>query len=154
MFLLNFNLLLFLFSDKNGRPFALNNQTYNNTGIYVMLDKNKSNNTDIARGNMLPPMRDKSNKYLDDSMLTGSMNSMWSENPSSRHPSNSQTSTISPSWTNDMKLNFQNNTPFYMALGSIQSRDDDECTTTSGSYTINPDELDDEFENRPKDLFV
>ncbi|XP_071126793.1 protocadherin-9-like [Mytilus edulis] len=141
--------------DKNGRPFALNNQTYNNTGIYVMLDKNKSNNTDIARGNMLPPMRDKSNKYLDDSVLTGSMNSMWSENPSSsRHPSNSQTSAISPSWTNDMKLNFQNNSPFYMALGSIQSRDDDECTTTSGSYTINPDELDDEFENRPKDLFV
>lgn len=140
--------------DKNGRPFALNNQTYNNTGIYVMLDKNKSNNTDIARSNMLPPPWDKSNKYLDDSMLTGSSNSMWSENPSSRHPSNSQTSTISPTWTSDMKLNFQNNSPFYMALGSIQSRDDDECTTTSGSYTINPDELDDDFENRPKDLFV
>lgn len=123
-----------------------------------MLDKNKTNDIPCSN-NMLDrlPSREKSNKYLDDSCLTASLNSMWSEaNPSSsRHPSNSQTSTCSPSWTNDSKLNLQNNsTPFYMALGSIHSRDDDGSTTTSGSYTINPDELDDDFPNRPKDLFV
>lgn len=100
-------------------------------------------------------MRGKSNNYLYDSRLTGSMNAMLTENPySSRQSSNSQTSTISPSLTNDMKLKFSNNSQFYMALGSIQSRDDDECTTSSGSYKIDSDELDEEFENRPKDFFV
>lgn len=123
-----------------------------------MLDKNKTK--DIPRSNNILdrlPSREISNKYLDDSCLTASLNSMWSDpNPSSsRLPSLSQTSTHSPSWSNDFKLNLQNNSsPFYMALSSIQSRDDDGSTTTSGSYTINPDELDDDFPNRPKDLFV
>lgn len=149
--------------DKNGRPYSQNNHhtvpTYNNSsGIYVMLDKNKTK--DIPRSNNILdrlPSREISNKYLDDSCLTASLNSMWSDpNPSSsRLPSLSQTSTHSPSWSNDFKLNLQNNSsPFYMALSSIQSRDDDGSTTTSGSYTINPDELDDDFPNRPKDLFV
>lgn len=119
-------------------------------GTYVTLDKNKTNNTDIARNNM-PPARDK--KYLDDSLLTTSWNSVLSENPSSRHPSQSQP--LSPSWHNDsFKFNFPNNSPFYMQLGSIQSRDDDESTTTSGSYMVNHDDVDDDLTNRPKDLFV
>lgn len=149
--------------DKLGRQYSLNNKQtvpqYNNSsGIYVMLDKNKTINHDIPQTyNVLErlPSREK-NKYLDDSLLTSSLNSMWSEsNPtSSRHPSNSQNSLQSP-WLNDQKFNFPNNTPFYMALGSIHSRDDDGSTTTSGSYTINHDDLeDDDFSNRPKDLFV
>ena len=152
-----------MISDKSGRPFLNNSHTdptYNNSsGVYVVLNnRNKTNNTDIARNNNMldrPPARS-SQKYLDDSLLTASLNSMYSEsNPtSSRHPSHSQSSTLSPTWPSDLKLNFQNNTPFYMALGSIASRDDDGSTTTSGSYTINHEELDDEYPSHSRDLFV
>lgn len=37
---------------------------------------------------------------------------------------------------------------------SVYSRDDDECTTISGSYIINFDEIDDSFDNRFRDMFV
>ena len=42
------------------------------------------------------------------------------------------------------------------SLSTVRSRDDDDdaATTTSGSYTINPEELEDDFYHVQKDLVV
>lgn len=99
-------------------------------------------------------------KYMDDSLLTSSVNSLWSDNHTvnRQNSCNVQKLPTIPAWTgyhpsdrmNDSLLFYSKDT----TLGSAHSRDDDECTTTSGSYTINPDDIDDSFDNRPRDMFV
>uniref|UniRef100_A0A8W8KWV1 Uncharacterized protein n=1 Tax=Magallana gigas TaxID=29159 RepID=A0A8W8KWV1_MAGGI len=69
-----------------------------------------------------------------------------------QEPINNHSNTL----PNERRLNSYIFQPANTTLGShsAHSRDDDECTTTSGSYTINPDEIDDSFDNRPRDMFV
>lgn len=101
-------------------------------------------------------------KYIDDSLLTSSINSLWSDNHTvnRQNSCNVQKLPTIPAWTgyhqgdrmNDSLLFYSKDTT--LGSHSAHSRDDDECTTTSGSYTINPDEIDDSFDNRPRDMFV
>lgn len=101
-------------------------------------------------------------KYIDDSLLTSSINSLWSDNHTvnRQNSCNMQKLPTIPAWTgyhqgdrmNDSLLFYSKDTT--LGSHSAHSRDDDECTTTSGSYTINPDEIDDSFDNRPRDMFV
>ena len=136
-----------------------------------------SRNSGIKRPRKLPPdppqyaslyknKPNKSAKYLDDSLLTSSINSMWSEHNVGISRQNSSAATVQtlptiPAWSglhSDSRFSTNDSLIFYKdgTLGSqsVHSRDDDDCTTTSGSYTINPDELDDELNARPRDLFV
>lgn len=101
-------------------------------------------------------------KYMDDSLLTSSINSLWSDNHTinRQNSNNVQKLPTIPAWAgyhtsdrmNDSLLFYSKDTT--LGSHSAHSRDDDECTTTSGSYTINPDEIDDSFDNRPRDMFV
>ncbi|KAK3100633.1 hypothetical protein FSP39_022831 [Pinctada imbricata] len=109
-------------------------------------------------------------KYLDDSFLTSSVNSMWSEQNAgiSRQNSNAktqQTLPTIPAWSSlnrdGGKFSLNDSMIFYKdgTLGSqsAHSREEDDCrsTTTSGSYTINPEDLDEEIGRlRSRDLFV
>lgn len=109
------------------------------------------------------------NPYLDDSLLTSSGNStMCSTNRSQNsHKNNNNVVNTLPTIQSYSDLNTKGHSSFDFGSGSLfygkdltlgsqsaHSRDDDEVTTTSGSYTINPDELDDDYCVRPNDLYV
>ncbi|KAJ8297953.1 hypothetical protein KUTeg_024484 [Tegillarca granosa] len=99
----------------------------------------------------LPQRQTSLQDHSQDSLLTTSFNSMWSE-PSHHNLKNIGTLPTVPSisaWTGG--LFYKDGT---LGSHSAHSRDDDECTTTSGSYTINEDDLDLDFPTRPRDLFV
>jgi len=111
--------------------------------------------------------RAKNSQYLDDSLLTCSANSTSSYPSQMSQKQIVHTLPTIPSYSDlnhskhNSSFDFNTGPMFYTkdmniyGSHSAYSRDDDDATTTSGSYTINPDELDDdEFLSRPKDLYV
>ena len=105
------------------------------------------------------PPPHQNNYYLDDSLLT---TSIWSDaSHKSQQPQVQQTLPTIHQYSNLKKSpNIDFNGLFYKdgTLGSqsAHSRDDDDCTTTSGSYTINDErDFDDEFlSHNSKDMYV
>ncbi|OWF37246.1 protocadherin gamma-B5-like [Mizuhopecten yessoensis] len=169
----------------NQNTFELNPlfaQGKDTSGIYVIRQHSQGVNSDVpitkplkqqnryslpTGGIRMPcaPLKN-NNHYLDDSLLTSSVNStMCSTNRSQNsHKNNSNNVNTLPTIFDlqskgHSSFDFGSGSMFYgkdFTLGShsAHSRDDDEVTTTSGSYTINPDELDDDFSIRPNDLYV
>lgn len=124
--------------------------------IYVIRQHSRNGRSDIpgktnSLDKPLPHRQTSLQDHSQDSLLTTSFNSMWSE-PSHHNLKNIGTLPTVPSisaWTGG--LFYKDGT---LGSHSAHSRDDDECTTTSGSYTINDDDLDIDFPSRPRDLFV
>ncbi|XP_033743033.1 protocadherin gamma-B5-like [Pecten maximus] len=150
-------------------------------GIYVIRQHSHGGNSDVPitkplkhqnRYSLPPGIKVPSvpvkntNRYLDDSLLTSSVSStMCSTNRSQNSHKNNANAVNTLPTIFDLQskghssFDFGSGSIFYskdFTLGSqsAHSRDDDEVTTTSGSYTINPDELDDDFSIRPNDLYV
>ncbi|XP_061164091.1 protocadherin alpha-1-like [Saccostrea echinata] len=138
--------------------------TFLKNGVFVMQEAHSNQTNTLPNERRLNSVSSNMpvSKYMDDSLLTSSINSLWSDNNHTINRQNSnnvQKLPTIPAWTgyhtsdrmNDSLLFYSKDTT--LGSHSAHSRDDDECTTTSGSYTIN-DDIDDSFDNRPRDMFV